>query len=66
MSSEVFAVIGRTLLFIFLTITIFFMPIDLILIFIYIIKKDKEKAMNFFIIFIIGIISIVILNKCFI
>ncbi len=51
------------LLFILSMIFIFAIPINLIKIIISLIKKDKEKAMRFFILVIIGIIAIKVVQK---
>lgn len=53
-----------TILFFMLSmIFIFAIPINLIRMIISLIKKDKEKAMRFFILFIIGIIAIKVFQK---
>lgn len=51
------------LLFIISMIFILAIPINLIRIIIALIKKDKEKAMRFFILVIIGIIAIKVVQK---
>lgn len=51
------------LLFIISMIFILAIPINLIRIIIALIKKDKEKAMRFFILVIIGIIAIKVFQK---
>lgn len=51
------------LLFIISMIFILAIPINLIRIIIELIKKDKEKAMRFFILVIIGIIAIKVFQK---
>lgn len=51
------------LLFMLSMIFIFAIPINLIRIIISLIKKDKEKAMRFFILVIIGIIAIKVVQK---
>ncbi|MFQ7001578.1 MAG: hypothetical protein ACLRRH_09870 [Clostridium sp.] len=51
------------LIFMLSMIFIFAIPINLIRMIISLIKKDKEKAMRFFILFIIGIIAIKVFQK---
>lgn len=66
MSSEIFIVIGKTLLFMFFTISMLSLPINLILILVFKFMKKNYLSMRCFIFLIIGILSTICLNIWFI